>query len=99
MKINGLTPQPTSDGKTARSDGARGNAPGAAGAPKAQGADVNISNAAQVRQDLEQKLAAAPDVDQARVTSIRDAIRNGSYFVDADKVADAFLRVESDLFD
>ncbi len=52
--------------------------------------------AARIRQ-LEASLSSLPDVDSARVQAIRQAIADGSYQVDADRIATKLLKLEQDL--
>jgi len=57
---------------------------------------VSITDMASRLQSLEQKLATQPDVDQAHINRVRDAISRGEYRVDPDRVADKMLDFESD---
>jgi negative regulator of flagellin synthesis FlgM len=53
-----------------------------------QPGEVAITSTAQLMASLEQQLAGTPDIDQSRVDSISQALSNGSYQVDARRVAD-----------
>lgn len=55
---------------------------------------VKLSGDAVSMQQLEQKVRAAPAEDTSRVQSIRDSIANGSFNIDAYKVADGLLDSE-----
>jgi len=57
---------------------------------------VSLTDMASRLQSLEQKLATQPDVDQAHVNRVRDAISRGEYRVDPDRVADKMMDFESD---
>ncbi len=56
--------------------------------------EVEITSTAQLLATLEQHIAGAPDVDQNRVNAIGQALSNGSYQVDASRVADGLLAAE-----
>jgi len=60
------------------------------------GDTVSITDMASRLQSLEQKLATQPDVDQAHINRVRDAISRGEYQVDPDRVADKMMDFESD---
>ena len=64
--------------------------PGTASPP----ADVEITSTAQLLATLEQQIASAPDINQSRVDSIRQALSNGSYQVDSSRVADGLLAAQ-----
>lgn len=101
MKINGSPVQTTQETRTNRGDGSRGQARSESSQSTGGGstADVKISAGGQLRQTAQQILDATPDVDSAKVSRIKAAIENGTYHIDPDKVASAFLKIESDLFD
>ena len=46
---------------------------------------------------LDQALAAAPDIDVERVESIKSAIADGSYEIDAERIASALLKLDDDV--
>lgn len=46
---------------------------------------------------LRQEVAQADGVDVERVEAIRQQIADGSYEIDADRIADALVRLEQDL--
>lgn len=56
--------------------------------------EVDITPAAQLMANLEQQLASTPEVNQGRVDSISQALSNGSYQVDARRVADGLLAAQ-----
>ncbi len=59
-----------------------------------QPAEVDITPAAQLMAGLEQQLAGTPDIDQSRVDSISQALSNGSYQIDAQRIADGLLSAQ-----
>lgn len=52
---------------------------------------VTLSSEAQKMQAVQDRVVATGEVDQARVDAIRASIANGSFTVDANKVASAML--------
>jgi len=52
---------------------------------------VSLSAEAQSLGKLEASIAASPDVDTAKVESVRNAIASGEYKVDADAIAEKAL--------
>jgi negative regulator of flagellin synthesis FlgM len=79
-------------------------APGQTGEPQAKvqaqpsgvsaPAEVEITPTAQLLATLEQQIAAAPEVNESRIDPIRQALSNGSYQVDAGRVADGLLAAQ-----
>ena len=57
---------------------------------------VEFSTAAQQLSSLQGELAAIDTVDMGKVDEIRQAISNGSYKIDAQKIADSLLALESE---
>jgi negative regulator of flagellin synthesis FlgM len=66
-------------------------------ASPAPGASVQISPLSSHLQAIEQGFADTPIVNSARVAEIRQAISNGHFKVDAEKVADRLLATVQDL--
>ena len=60
---------------------------------------VELTSSAKLLERLEKNLAAAPGIDSARVETIKQAIANGEYEIDAEAVADAMIRFERSLGD
>ncbi|WP_087021593.1 flagellar biosynthesis anti-sigma factor FlgM [Thaumasiovibrio subtropicus] len=46
---------------------------------------------------IHQQLAAEPSFDSAKVASIKEAISNGSYVIDADRLASNMMQFEEEL--
>jgi len=57
---------------------------------------VSLTDMASRLKSLEQKLAQQPDVDQARVDKVRNAMARGEYHVDPQRVADKMIDFEAD---
>ena len=56
---------------------------------------VNLSAQAQQLRAIEEKLRELPEVDNERVSQIRQAIADGSYKADSSRIADKLLNLES----
>ena len=57
---------------------------------------VEFSSAAQQLSSLQDELASISAVDMDKVDEIRQAISNGSYKIDAQKIADSLLALEGE---
>ena len=68
-----------------------------ANASGAQSSGVQITDSARQLAALEQAIRTLPEVDDARVATIRAAIANGTYQVSPDRIAEKLLRIEGDL--
>ncbi|MBT8144761.1 MAG: flagellar biosynthesis anti-sigma factor FlgM [Gammaproteobacteria bacterium] len=94
-KINGVpgapprvdNTRPTSDAGTA------GRPQDAAGS----GDEVSLTESAQLLVKLEKILQDVPEIDRERVETIKQAIADGTYSVDAERVAAEVLRMEMGL--
>jgi negative regulator of flagellin synthesis FlgM len=62
------------------------------------GESVTLTRAAEGLRELEVSLRDAPGVDQTRVDALRQAIAEGRYAVDPQRIVDSLLRRESELF-
>ncbi len=97
-KISGYTsaqpPLPVngSGGSAGPTKGGPSAAPG--GVAGASTDQVTITGSARTLQKVEDAIAAAPVVDSAKVASIKQAVQNGSYTIDAGRVASQMLRFE-----
>lgn len=96
-KIDGVsgqrppTPNPGQNARTERADADRA-------AQTAQTADqLSLTSSAQLLKELNDVVAASPEVDASRVEAIRQAITDGSYEVDAGRIADKLLQLEDQL--
>jgi negative regulator of flagellin synthesis FlgM len=59
--------------------------------------DVQLTGAARSLAAVEQSLIALPAVDEARVAAVKRRLDDGEYRIDAQRVADKLLHLESDL--
>jgi negative regulator of flagellin synthesis FlgM len=67
-------------------------------ASKASSRDaVSLSEQGRAIGQMSSQLASSPAFDSAKVQAIKEAIANGSYMVDADKLADNMIRFENEL--
>lgn len=57
---------------------------------------VSISSQGKALAELENRIAKMPDVDMERVEKLKKAIGDGSYQVDAERLADKILTSEKD---
>lgn len=67
-------------------------------ADKARGENVNLSSQAKDLKQLEQKLGEFPETDDERIEQIRAALEDGSYKVDAQKLAQKMLEMDKSIF-
>lgn len=58
---------------------------------QARADSVDLTDSARQLQDLQAAVAGTPVVDSSRVDALREAIANGSYKVDPQRVADGLL--------
>lgn len=106
INLNGLTSGQTGSAKSREADTAQTSKK--AGTERAEAnnksdsgknADdvVKLSDRAEVLRTVNSKVQQLPDIDQEKVDSIRNAIQNGDYSIDYNKLAAAFRRFESGL--
>ncbi len=100
---NGTATAPTS-GRSANVQNTERGGPSQAGASVdnttanvtgSAGESVQLSPEAQRLQQASEKLSGQPSVDQERVTKLREAIADGSYQVDNQRVASKLLAFET----
>ncbi|MGB5738942.1 MAG: flagellar biosynthesis anti-sigma factor FlgM [Woeseia sp.] len=65
-----------------------------AGAAEAKSDTVELTSAAKLLEKLEKSLANLPEIDTGRVDAVKTAIANGDYTIDAEKIADALIRID-----
>lgn len=103
VDFNGIGPgqvntQRTTADKSSSTHEARQAAPEQARAQSARGENVNLSSQARNLKQLEQKLGDFPEMDDARIEQIRSALENGTYKVDAEKLAQKMLDMDKSIF-
>jgi len=105
VDLNGIgpgqvnTPRTTAD----KSTGSQNAPPASNEQAKAQsqssrGDNVSLSNQAKNLKQLEQKLGDYPEMDDDRIEQIRSALENGTYKVDAEKLAQKMLEMDKGIF-
>lgn len=67
-------------------------------ASDARGENVNLSSQAKNLKQLEQKLGDYPEMDDDRIEQIRAALADGSYKIDAEKLAQKMLEIDESIF-
>lgn len=101
--INGLGTPPTTDPRTRAQEAVSTPRQTATPTPtqQARAAEdmVRISPQAAQMKALESKLAKQPEVDSERVQTIRKAIAEGRYPVDAERLAQKLLDLDAQLGD
>ena len=85
---------PVSTGSTGKPQAGRGEAAGSAQAT-GSGESVQLSSTAQQLQKASDQLKDQPVVDSEKVARLKQAIADGSYQVDSQKVAGKLLDFES----
>jgi len=63
-----------------------------------QAGTVTLSSEAQSLQKLEEQVGQLPDVNSERVESIRKAIEDGSYNIDAERLAASMIDFEENTY-
>ncbi|MCB1845715.1 MAG: flagellar biosynthesis anti-sigma factor FlgM [Halioglobus sp.] len=53
---------------------------------------VALTSGAKLLERLEKTLTSLPEIDASRVEAVKQAIANGDYEIDANKIADALIR-------
>ena len=89
-------------GAKAKSSGAtaagKDSAPSkATSSPQAEGRNVSLSNEAHTLNRLEAQINASPDIDASRVAELKQAIADGTFEVNAERIAEKMLG-QDDLF-
>jgi len=92
MKINGQYPKPTASERTVQGPGKKGDAQAA---KQAQGAQVTAKKSVTselAMTKIRNAVDATPDMDMDKVKALKERIKNGSYQVDANKLAGNLLK-------
>jgi negative regulator of flagellin synthesis FlgM len=104
VDLNGIgpgqvnTPRTTADKSSNQNTQAPTGEQSKAQSPAARGENVNLSNQAKNLNQLEQKLGEYPEMDDDRISQIRSALEDGSYKVDAEKLAQKMLDMDKSIF-
>lgn len=78
---------------------AQGHSPAPASVPPAGDDSVNLTADARQMQNLQSAVAATPTMDSGRVAALREAIANGSYPIDPQRIADSLLAQDRAVFE
>jgi len=71
--------------------------PGGQGEPGQESDTVTLTQAASVLQDLQKTLSNLPVVDRSRVATVQNALSNGSFEIDSNRIAEKMLAFEQSL--
>jgi negative regulator of flagellin synthesis FlgM len=102
-KISGFsTAEPVAPLKGSNSSGAvadksQGEGSAASAAASQTGDHVTLTASARSLQKIEQAVAQAPVVNADKVAAVKQAVSDGTYKIDAGRVADKILQFESGL--
>jgi len=92
-KIDGTTPRSQVSGPTPVAP-----RPDASANPAFRPEDtVDLTDAARLMQRVENMLANVPPTDRARVDAVRQALANGAYEIDPQRIAARIVRLEHEL--
>ncbi len=58
---------------------------------------VSLSNQGKAIGEMHNNMVSTPSFDSAKVAAIKEAIANGSYVVDSEKLADNMMKFEQEL--
>ena len=78
-------------------DKSQGEAPAAGAAASQTGDTVTLTSSARSLQKIEEAIAKAPVVNASKVAAVKNAVRAGTYQIDAGRVADKLLQFERGL--
>ncbi|WP_434356369.1 flagellar biosynthesis anti-sigma factor FlgM [Parasalinivibrio latis] len=67
--------------------------------PRSKGDSVSLSSEGRAIGQMQNQLASEPQFDSAKVARIKQAIADGSYSIDADKLASNIMKFEDELKD
>jgi negative regulator of flagellin synthesis FlgM len=102
IEINGSNPHPIQTGGTPSQPAAERGQAEVTGADKQTGRTagrdtVSLTDTAQTLRGIEQSLEKVPVVDAQRVEAIQQAISNGTYQVDSNRIAERLMGLERQL--
>jgi negative regulator of flagellin synthesis FlgM len=96
-KISGMDAKPVRAAQGVGAIRRHDQAPGQQSATAAQSDNVSLTGASRDLASIQQSLMSMPAVDEARVANVKRRLESGQYRVDAQRVADRLLHLESDL--
>ena len=99
--VNNNSVNPQRSGATERADTSSKPAAGVernSSLPIDRGDSVNLSSRATAMKQAEQQLHEQPEIDDAKVAQIRQALEDGTYKVDAEQLAQKMLEMDKGIF-
>lgn len=99
INIRGATGKPagTATNKTKNTQGGKSVQSSASQAASQDDDSVELTEEVSRIQQIEQSLASIPVVNAGRVKAVSNSLEDGSYRVDAEKVADKIIEMEQEL--
>lgn len=97
IEINGLvnrSTQGTSSGKVGKESPEQSESAGAQPGTRSSGDSLSLTDTAAKMSNASEALSEVPVVDSDKVARFREAIANGSYRVDPEKVAEKLLNAQ-----
>jgi negative regulator of flagellin synthesis FlgM len=94
VNLNGIDLSGAAASSAHKTSSAKSTATSSQDATQQSGSDVSITSTASLLAHLRQTLAAKPAIDQSRVDAISKALANGTYTVNADKIAHGLIQSE-----
>ena len=85
--------KPAETSKT--NDAKPSSAPGQASQTKEASENVSLTGMAQKLQSIEDNLSEIPVVDDDKVSSLREQISNGTYQINAERIADKMIEFDA----
>ena len=95
--INGLTPTQNNASRSREKPPQLETNPGSKDSGASNRDQVDLSPEAKNLQEIESNLSRLPEVDQERVSHIKNALREGSYSVDPSRLAAKIAQFELNL--
>lgn len=101
VDLNGIGPGHVNTQKTSAEKPQTANTPKQPAPEQSQavrGENVNLSSQAKNLKQLEQRLDSYPEMDDERIEEIKAALADGSYKIDAEKLAQKMLDMDDSIF-
>lgn len=89
--------QPMTTSRSASRAGSTSSDAGSVSESKGSQDSVSLSQQGKAIGQLQQEMAAQPSFDSAKVAAIKEAIANGSFKVDPERLADNMMKFENEL--